>query len=235
MIIVGMLRVKNEARWITEVLLALRPLCDRIVVMDDGSTDHTLHLAAAVRAKVFASPFRGQPSDEARDKNYLLQHVQTLDPDYVISIDGDEVLIGSADKIRAALKPGIANFVLPIDWAWNDRQTIRVDGVYGRYQRPSMFALKGQPALQFRSTKHARNFHCGNVPAGLLGDAALLPGRLLHLGYMHQADRLRKYEWYTRVDPGNVEEDEYKHMVVGDIFPAGSRFKHGGPLRLVTR
>jgi hypothetical protein len=49
---------------------------------------------------------------------------------------------------------------------------------------------------------------------------------------MHKEDRIRKFEWYNEADPGNVREDGYRHMVVGDVFPAKARFQHGGPLAL---
>jgi hypothetical protein len=43
---------------------------------------------------------------------------------------------------------------------------------------------------------------------------------------------VRKYEWYRNIDGENPVEDGYRHMVVGDIFPAESRFRYGGPLQL---
>jgi len=49
---------------------------------------------------------------------------------------------------------------------------------------------------------------------------------------MHRADRERKYQWYNAQDPNNAIEDRYRHMVIGDLFPADSKFDHGGPLKL---
>jgi len=56
--------------------------------------------------------------------------------------------------------------------------------------------------------------------------------RCLHYGYMRPEDRLRKYEWYRNMDSGADLEDGYRHIVIGDIFPADSRFRYAGPLKL---
>jgi hypothetical protein len=60
----------------------------------------------------------------------------------------------------------------------------------------------------------------------------MVNARLLHYGYLHREDRIRKYEWYTQQDPDNQAEDFYRHTVIGDLFPAEIRFRHGGPLKL---
>jgi hypothetical protein len=56
--------------------------------------------------------------------------------------------------------------------------------------------------------------------------------RLLHYGYLHKEDRVRKFHWYNKIDPNNAFEDQYRHMVIGDVFPADSSFKWAGPLEL---
>jgi glycosyltransferase involved in cell wall biosynthesis len=229
--IVAMLRVKNEGRWLAEVLASIQPLTEDILLFDDHSTDDTREIAAAHGCTVVRSVFEG--INEVRDKNYMLDVVDTMDPDYVLAIDGDEVLeAGAADKIRARLRPELSSYTFPIRYIWNDRQHYRTDGVYGRYFRASLFALANQPEVSFRGTGRGGNFHCGNVPLGLKGAGGSIPANILHLGYMHEEDRVRKYHWYNMIDPNNHAEDCYRHMVIGDIYPADSKFTHGGPLKI---
>lgn len=57
------------------------------------------------------------------------------------------------------------------------------------------------------------NLHCGNVPRGVPGPAAATDVRLKHYGYLDPEQRQRKYAWYTRIDPGNHGEDEYRHLI----------------------
>ncbi len=233
--IVAAMRIKNESRWLREVLSSIHPLTRDIMVFDDASTDETPDIAREMGCSVFASPFPTAPTDEARDKTWLLERVRALNPDYVLFSDGDEVLeAGAAEKIRQRLNPRDCLYCFPIKYIWNDRQHYRADGVYGRMQQWRMFSLIGQGGKLFYPSKGGANFHCGNAPKGLRGGGAMVPCDILHLGYMYREDRLRKYEWYRRIDPGNRSEDEYNHVLIGDTFPADSKFVHGGPLKLFT-
>src|SRR5678815_3626029 len=142
----------------------------------------------------------------------------SYDPDWVIHIDGDEILDKPHD-VRYNLSvsgPRIASYSLRVRYLWDSREQERVDGIYGKFRRGSIFRLAGQPrTAQFRATGAGGNFHCGNVPAGLVGIDQPMDASLMHLGYLYQDDRLRKFSWYNEQDPGNVFEDCYRHMVQG--------------------
>src|SRR5207248_6859877 len=116
--------------------------------------------------RVIESGFTGL--DEARDKNALLTHLGNSGADWVLWIDGDEVLERSGpDTIRKTVgtAPGVAAFSLTIAYLWGDANHVRVDGVYGRFARPSLFRLSGQrfAHLRFPATEAGGNLHCGNV------------------------------------------------------------------------
>jgi hypothetical protein len=181
--------------------------------------------------KVFRSPFTGL--DEARDKNYLLGKITEVNPEWVLWIDGDEILerSGPAKLIQAAQSGrGVAAYFLRIAYVWDDPQHIRVDGIYGRFMRASFFRLKGQPVqrLHFPASGAGGNFHCGNVPRGLVGPWRELNVRLKHFGYMTSEQRRAKYTWYTTIDPNNAAEDHYRHLA--DM--TGARLAPG-PLKIV--
>src|SRR5690606_38620129 len=134
--------------YIGEALERALLLCQRALVLDDHSTDDTVAICESFgdRVTVFPSPFTGL--DEARDKNYLLREVIADAPDWVLWIDGDEVLERSGPEAlrrEIAANPAVAVFSLRIAYLWNDAGTVRVDGVYGTFSRPSLFRLRGQP------------------------------------------------------------------------------------------
>ena len=213
----GVLRIKNEAAHIAEVIDSILPLCDRILVLDDNSTDETPEICAryAPKLELIRSPFEGL--DEVRDKAFLLDRLKQDAPDWALWIDGDEVLErGGPAQIRAAaVDPQVAALSLKIAYVWDRHDQVRVDGIYGTFRRPSAFRVRGQPldALEFRPTGQGGNLHCGNIPQGLRGGTLNLPIRLKHYGYMEPARRQAKYDWYRRVDPGNRGEDEYRHLI----------------------
>jgi glycosyltransferase involved in cell wall biosynthesis len=239
-----MLRVRNEERWLHEVLSAMAPCCDHIWLFDDKSTDNTPHIARMFPSvTVLPSPFTG--TDEARDKSYMLDIIHenafvcATHGDFVLALDGDEVLERSGpEKIRRIVDhPGEPYvYSLKFDYAWNDRHTIRCDGVYGRFYRPSLFRLINK-AFKFKTTPfgNGANLHCSSIPQELLHHNVQTDIRILHLGYLHAEDRIRKHAWYNSIDPNNEGEDCYRHCVQGDVpeVPADARLKWAGPLTLV--
>lgn len=230
-----MLRVKNEARWISEVLRSIRPLCESIFVMDDHSTDNTVDICAATPGvTVLRSPF--DTFNESRDKNWLLEKVMATSPDWVLAVDGDEVLEPNGPQIiRDHVETASClAYSLKIEYLWGDEHTVRSDRVYGEFWRPSLFKpfvprpgvpddLKLLEEFKFMSTPFGRkkngnepNFHCSSVPQRLLHGHQRCPARLKHYGYMLREDRVRKLDFYTSLDWKNAAEDSYRHMVQGD-------------------
>jgi glycosyltransferase involved in cell wall biosynthesis len=229
---IGMLRVKNEARWIERAIGSILPLCSRVIVLDDHSEDETRTLCAKMPGVcVFESPFAGV--DEVRDKNYLLE-VASPDVDegeWVVMLDGDEELApGTSERLLFATGAGHRCLALQVLYLWDRPDQVRTDGIYSRFWQPRAFRFSRRDRFASAS---AAGFHCSNAPLGTWSSAGRVPGgALLHYGYLHRADRERKYEWYNRIDPGNAFEDGYRHMVIGDVFPADASFRHGGPLEL---
>ncbi len=229
--IIGALRVKNESRWLARVLESIEPLCDDCFVFDDHSEDTTPQIASEFGANVLLSPFQGL--DEARDKDFLLDHVRAAYPNcWVLMIDGDEVLEpGGAEKIRESIESGRSQcYSLKVKYIWDRPDQWRTDGIYARFARPSLF--HALPGVKFARTRAGGNFHCSNAPVRLMNNSQPSGASLLHYGYFDQAERIRKFHWYNAADPNNPVEDGYRHMVIGDLFPAGSVFRHGGPLKL---
>ena len=241
-----MMRVKNEARWIGRVIDSVKAL-GPVYVMDDGSTDDTARIADEHGAYVAPSPFSDQPLDEARDKNWLLREARNWNrdggpADWILMIDGDEELEPSGIfKIRDACESGRGDvFSLRVLYLWDKPNQVRLDRWYSTCNRCSLFRV--MPGLKFKSMYadvpgavcHT-GLHTENAP--LSGaDLTALPLNvfLLHYGYMVREDRIRKWEWYNRIDPANEIEDHYRHVVQGDVpeVPADAVLKHAGPLEL---
>jgi glycosyltransferase involved in cell wall biosynthesis len=74
----------NEERNIARAIESLR-CCDEILVLDSGSNDRTMELAANLGARVVESPWRGY----AGQKN---QAAECARHDWILSIDADEAL-----------------------------------------------------------------------------------------------------------------------------------------------
>lgn len=224
-----MLRVKNEARWIERVIRSISPICQKVLVFDDHSDDGTPEICESIeKVEVIPSPFTGL--DEARDKNVLMDRAECLKPDWILHIDGDEELApGGLDVIKELTsKAGASAYRFQILYLWNEPSQIRVDGAYENFRRTRLFRF--QSGARFHNSGNGGNFHCGNDPSGR--SPWECDAKILHYGYMNREDRLKKYTFYNNADPNNPGEDQYRHMVIGDIFPADSKFMYGGPLKL---
>ncbi len=210
--VIGMLRVKNEARWIERSVKSILPICNQVLVMDDHSTDGTADLCSALPGvTVLWSPFQGL--DETRDKNWLLEHAKKLEPDWIVMIDGDEMLApGGQEKLLEAMRGTDSTSIsMRIPYLWDSEDQIRMDGVYGEYRRHSAF----RPRNFVYTSSTPGGFHCGNVPARAMLHAVTIDARLLHFGYLHASDRERKYCWYNAKDPYNLVENQYRHIAAG--------------------
>ncbi len=249
--IFGFLRVKNEARWIKRVLVAILPVCKHIFILDDNSTDDTVALCESLpNVSVFRSPFG--TLDESRDKNWMLQKLfdtvpaedqhylngNPTSPYWCLAIDGDEELAaGDAAVLAEEAKGQEHTFALRVLYLWDRANQVRVDGVYANFRRPSLFRLMNRD-FTYKSTPwgNGANFHCSNIPQEMLHCSRPSGARLLHYGYMDREDRIRKTNWYNTIDPGNEGEDCYRHCVQGDVpeVPADAKLKWAGPLQIVS-
>jgi glycosyltransferase involved in cell wall biosynthesis len=93
---------KNEAKHLAAVLSACVG-ADEIVIVDSGSTDHTIEIARSHGANVFHQDWLGF----AKQKNVALAHCAH---EWVLHLDGDEVLSpGAIAAIKDAIRAGRAN------------------------------------------------------------------------------------------------------------------------------
>lgn len=244
--VAAMLRVRNEGRWIERVIESLKPLCGSLIfVMDDESTDDTRAIAVDAGARVFRDPFPGQPLDEARDKNWMTGRViAECDPDWIFCVDGDEELepLGTEKIFSVIRNPRALDcYAVKFLYLWDKPNQARFDRWYSTFVRQSLYRASAVAGgLGFKSLYSEAGVDChsglhvSNAPGGL--ETGVLQVYLLHYGYMLKEDRIRKYEYYNRIDPNNPMEDCYRHIVQGDIpeVPASAILMHAGPLELRT-
>lgn len=83
--IVAVIPAYNEERFIASVVLLTRQYASSVVVVDDGSTDHTAYLAEEAGAHVITIPHGGKAAALSAGFAYA----QTLAPSAVVTLDGD--------------------------------------------------------------------------------------------------------------------------------------------------
>ena len=105
----------NEAHDLSACLASLR-WCDEIVLVDSGSTDRTLEIAANYGARVFVLPFQGF----SEQKNFAADQAKS---EWILSIDADESVSPELQQeIRSLLSTGnVSGYFVPRKNLWLSR------------------------------------------------------------------------------------------------------------------
>ena len=219
--IVAMYRVKNEERWIEKSIQSVLDICSTIVVLDDGSSDSTLEICKSFDNVIVQSQ-SNLPLDESRDRNTILKMALDKKPDYIFTIDGDEILSPNSYDLffdeLTVLYPNIDVFETQILYMWDKPNQVRYDGIFSRTWQKRLVSLKNQPELIFKNTPYPGNLHCGGIPTNTIGQDNPVPSKvkILHYGNYDQKIREKKFEFYNKIDPNNKLTDEYRHIVSDD-------------------
>jgi hypothetical protein len=188
----------------------------------DPTTAHQVfHSADGTRVLHWLkSPF-ADSVDEVRDKNFLWEYVCGLPFRHVLCLDGDEALSlrairGFPAALNTLVSGGASVGVLPFVYLWNEETLRRVDGVYRDIRHARLFTI--DRALEYRAARFVSHglsgFHCGSVPHQLnIGHRDMPELEIIHWGYLDEAIRQRKLEFYNTLDPGNEGEGYYQHVV----------------------
>ena len=96
--IVATYRTKNSEQWIKKSLESALEICSHAVIVD-ASTDNTVEICKSFGNKVEIFHDENLPFDETRDKNMLLEMALKKNPDFLFSLDADEILMPNSKKI----------------------------------------------------------------------------------------------------------------------------------------
>lgn len=102
--------VKNEESRLNEALGPLLGICDQVVVVDTGSSDHTVNLATSLGAEVYSFPWTGS---FAEARNFALSKATGR---WILIFDADmKISLRDSFVIKSFLqKPGIEGCFMPV-------------------------------------------------------------------------------------------------------------------------
>lgn len=79
---------KNAEHFLESSILSIKDHVDRIIVVDDGSTDRTIEIAKKHGCHVETGEFRRK---KARQRQVYLDHADEMGADWILQVDDDEV------------------------------------------------------------------------------------------------------------------------------------------------
>ncbi|MCL4494488.1 MAG: glycosyltransferase family 2 protein [Firmicutes bacterium] len=200
-LVAGMI-VHNEAgRYLPMVLKDLQAYCDRIVILDDGSTDATPQICQSFsRVLLHRQTESLFWTNESALRIKLWNLVLTQDPDWILAIDADEMLEPrfKQEKARWLTQKEYPVIAFRLYEFWNSLTHYRVDKLWNPQMKMTPMLVRHQPGSVYHWL--SQPLHCGRIPMGL-GPFVFSGLRCKHFGYANPQDHRRKYEMYTRHDP----------------------------------
>ncbi len=207
--IVGALLVRNEAdRYLARVLTAMRPFCDAIVALDDGSTDATADVCRAHGCDVTTADSAGadwwgsaRPEAPRRAELWRLAAERAGPGGWVLVFDADMELVGlRPEDLRKLADPAILTnaWAWVLYDAWNADTRHRVDGHWQASVHPRVWMVR-VPTEPFEPAWPRQDVHVGHFPANLSMNIGVVPppAGWRHLAYVRPEDRARKHAQYA--------------------------------------
>jgi glycosyltransferase involved in cell wall biosynthesis len=209
------MRVKNEERYLDD---ALRSVCylpgkpgefsgNPVFVLDDGSTDRTPEICS--QWGIYYERQDDMPMDEGRDRTMLYRWALEYEPDWIFTLDGDEVL-AQPDRLlaAAALAPDDVN----VFGMWLAVMASPVEGPHkwygpmqpeGAWFMDRMFRVRDADSDHIFESNFGNNLHCGCVPLMHNRKRELLNAWIRYYGYESPDAVERKRAFYSTHDVNN--------------------------------
>lgn len=199
--IIGFLQVYNESSKgnLVKILNHFKQICDNIVVFDDGSTDDSVQ----VTSKYSDHVIRGSKNDftnELEHKQRLLELALSLNADWIIWLDADEVVdrLGEDGGIRALCNYGSKNnidgFLLQQYNLWKNLQEYRVDGDWHVWHM-RLWRNNGNLRFEVKKGLHQRLYPLG------IKKISRSEIKVIHYGHSSEEKNIEKFELYKKHIP----------------------------------
>jgi len=226
--------VKNEeGRYLRQLLSRLHGHIDAAVIIDDGSTDHTINICREILQDIPLHIVRNEQSmfvHEAELRKKQWRETIKLNPDWILNLDADEILEDSfwehASQLINDQAYDIYCFRLYDMW---DESHYRQDEYWQahRFYRP--FLLRYQPDFHYKWNEIPQ--HCGRFPANLFPFPALQSNfRVQHFGWSTLEDRAAKNGRYRLFDPDAVYGIMEQYDSIMDASPNLVKWEAGEDL-----
>lgn len=199
--------VKNEERYLAQCLASVKPIVDELIVVDTGSTDHTLSIARVFGATIYHFDWTGSFSDA---RNYAISRANGK---WILIMDADERIsprdyAAFCTMIRASL-PGRDAWSVPIrnysnrvhiqGWTANDGAYPEEEQADGWYPAERVRLFPNDPRIRYEGVVHE----------------LVEPALRLHGFTIHEAPIVAHHYGEIEGLPDNLMEKQLRYFELG--------------------
>jgi len=202
MIVANLIVFNEENRWLEKALVQLERLADKIVILDDCSTDKTPKICKSFKKVIY---YRNEERMFDKDEHLAREKLWNLTikekPDWVICSDADELFDARFKcKMDELMNGTDIAFALHIINLWGDDEHFRADPRWANAYNIRFFKYLPESKQSFFNKK----LHCGSAPIYAYRRKVRIDLNIFHYGYIREKDRKRKKVFYEERDPYNL-------------------------------
>lgn len=194
--LVGFVKCFNEGRSgnLERCLKHLSTFCDEVAICDDSSQDNSLEIARKYTNHIIVMP--DEFKQELAHKQKLLELTLSLNPDWIVFLDPDEVFDreGEQSGIRALCQygneHGIDSFSFLYYNLWKGEENYRVDELWNKNWQRKLWKNTGNLRFNIREGLHLSQF-----PSGLKNERRT-DIKLIHYGFASEDKVNKKFSTY---------------------------------------
>lgn len=229
-IVLSMVVRNEEGRYLERCLNKIGNYIDEVVILDDASSDHTVELCEMLLKDIPHRLIRNETSMFANEwelRKKLWNETQKVKPDWILSLDADEVPEEEFWKnLRGMVEDKqYDSYGLYLYDMWNEKE-YREDTYWSAHKSSRIFLLRYQPDFPYVWKETPQ--HCGRFPANLEDFSRCdVNFRIKHFGWARLEDRTRKYDRYRRLDPETIYGIRRQYDSILDSYPHLVQWKEG--------
>jgi glycosyltransferase involved in cell wall biosynthesis len=225
----GMILCRNEAnidRWFKDFLNQMNCLCDRLVFLDDNSTDNTIDIIERSRLKKEIEIYKNkeclwETNEVVARKDLWNKTIEKCNQsDWILCLDCDELISKEHfDYVKYCFRylstypiANIDGLAFKLFDMWN-KTHYRFDKWWTGHLRHWCFAVRYNKDKEYKWKE--TKLHCGRFP--LNSSCKMYPSLIpvKHMGWSNKEIRKIKYERYMKID-GNKQDGligQYKSIL----------------------
>lgn len=211
--IAAILRIKDDILFVEDCLSKLTELVDKIIILDNGSTDGTQNVYS--KFPKVTKILHTEGYHEGRDKIMLLEEVKKHNPDWILWQDADEFIENNFSRkdIEKYMNSKYDRVVFRMCHFWLDRENFRYDHGYLLY---SLHPIRSMWSNKIETHFKDQKMHSGDI-VGNFKKTYFSPYRFKHYGYSNRGKVAEKYKRYKREDSSGERNYE---VSISPEFPA---------------